>query len=142
MDSECTISLSCETKPNQGVECKGGIANPRRPVVPVLIRFSVVENQCATKCMSETHQFLVPPINSGRLNVGLATTAPAKKSKYDSRHQHKQTCRFIYKKLQCQSAAINSFLPRTIIGGPPDPSIPVVMGALQQTSKKILWKRK
>ena len=26
--------------------------------------------------MAETHQFLVPPMNSGRLNVGLATTAP------------------------------------------------------------------
>jgi len=91
--------------------------------------------------MSETHQFLVPPINSGKLNVGLATTAPAKKLKYDSRYQHEQTCRFIYEKLQRQSAAMNSFFPRAIIGRPPDPGIPVVSGALQQTSKNILWKR-
>ena len=141
MDGECTVSLLCETKSNQGVECKGGVANPRRSVVPELIRFLVVENHCETKCMSETHQFLVPPINSGRLNVGLATTAPTKWLKYESRHQHKQTCRFIYEKLQCQSAAVNSFLPRAIIGRPPDPGIPVVMGALKQTSKEILWKR-
>ena len=37
VDSDCTISLMRETKPNQGVKCKGGITNPRRSVVPVLI---------------------------------------------------------------------------------------------------------
>jgi len=36
---------------------------------------------------------------------------------------------------------MNSFFPRAIIGGPPDPGIPVVIGALQQIVKKVLWER-
>jgi hypothetical protein len=34
---------------------------------------------------------------------------------------------------------MNSFFPRAIIGGPPDPGIPVVIGASKEVMKKGLW---
>jgi hypothetical protein len=34
---------------------------------------------------------------------------------------------------------MNSFFPRAVIGGSPNPSIPVVVGAIQQITKKFLW---
>ncbi len=139
--SEYTIRLMREAKPNQGVKCKGGIANPRGSVIPASSLSCRAIAHLATIGMTETYQFLVPPMNSGRLNVGLATTAPAEELRDCSRYQHEQTCRFIYKELQRQGASMNSFFPRAIIGGPADPGIPVVTGALQQISKKALWKR-
>lgn len=77
MDNNCTVGLTRETKTDQGIEREGGIANPRCPVIPNQV--SVIEKQRQANYAAETHQFLVPPINSGRLNVGLATTAPNKK---------------------------------------------------------------
>ena len=90
-----TVCLISEAESNEGIQCEGGIANPRgtsivisshthgnskrenRPIVPVLRNGS---NQLGhLGYTSATHQFLVPPINSGRLNVGLATTAPNNK---------------------------------------------------------------
>ena len=53
--------------------------------------------------------------------------------------QHKRTCGFIGKKLQRERAAMDSFFPGAIISGLPNPSIPVVIGALKQIAKKILW---
>jgi len=77
-------------------------------------------------------------MNSGRLNVGLATTAPKKKLSDYHKHKHKRTCGLIDEKFQRERAAMNSFFPRAIIGRPPDPGIPVVICALQQVAKKIL----
>jgi hypothetical protein len=78
-------------------------------------------------------------MNSGRLNVGLATTAPNKKLSDCHQNQYKRTCRLIDEELQRERAAMDGFFPRAIIGRPPDPSIPVLIGALQQIAKKALW---
>jgi hypothetical protein len=80
-------------------------------------------------------------MNSGRLNVGLATTAPDRKLRDGNQNHHKRTCRLVDKKLQRERAAMNRFFPRAIIGRSPNPGIPVVIGAKQQIAKKALWNR-
>jgi hypothetical protein len=80
-------------------------------------------------------------MNSGRLNVGLATTAPNRKLRDCNQNRHKRTCGLVDKKLQRERAAMNRFFPRAIIGRPPNPGIPVVIGAMQQIAKKVLWNR-
>jgi hypothetical protein len=77
-------------------------------------------------------------MNSGRLNVGLATTAPNKKLSDYHQDQNKRTCGLIGEELQRERTAMDGFLPRAIIGRLPDPSIPVVNGAMQQIAKKAL----
>jgi hypothetical protein len=80
-------------------------------------------------------------MNSGRLNVGLATTAPNRMLRYCNTYHHKRTCGLVDKKLQRERATMNRFFPRAIIGRTPNPRIPVVIGAMQQIVKEDLWNR-
>lgn len=80
-------------------------------------------------------------MNSGRLNVGLATTAPRRNLKDCDQNQHKRTCGLVDEKLQRESAAMDRFFPRAIICRPPNPGIPVVIGSMQQIVKKVLLNR-
>ena len=123
-DRAFTICLARESKANQRIKREGGVANPRRSVVP---KSRLKSRKKARN--NGMHQFLVPPMNSGRLKVGLATTAPANNCRIATTIRHSnQTCRLIDEELQRKRAAVNSFFPRTIIGRLANPGSPVIVG--------------
>lgn len=66
-----TIRLLCVPKPNERVERERRVPDPRGTVVPKPRTVSSRNREDGL-----THQLRVPPMNSGRENVGLATTAP------------------------------------------------------------------
>jgi len=84
-----------------------------------------------------TYQFLVPPIYSGRLKVGLATTAPGCEPRMHETctpQKSALTCRFVYQKLERQSAAVDSLFPGPLVGGFAYPIIPVFVSRLDRVS--------
>lgn len=108
------------------------------PVVPMHSRWA--REVCEE---GQAHQFLVPPIYSGKLNVGLATTAPIKWEeskrnmnkvmvKFNNRpKQSVRTSRLIDEQLQRQRASMHSLFPWTLVSGFPDPRIPVTIRRLR-----------